>query len=150
MLTSASQWQSQKVMKQKQELTRNQRLVFETLVGAGTPLSAYALLDELRPEGLRAPLQIYRALEKLIEQGLVHRLETVNAFVACSRPHDHAHETVAFTICERCGRVEEFADGTVAHRLADLARDRKFRIARTTIELRGTCAGCLAPAGDLT
>ncbi|MCB1460156.1 MAG: transcriptional repressor, partial [Nitratireductor sp.] len=67
-------------------LTRNQLLVLNALVAAGGPLSAYGILDQLREEGFRAPLQVYRALEKLVDQGKVHRLESLNAFVACSHP----------------------------------------------------------------
>ena len=65
------------------KLTRNQQLVYDALTGADTPLSAYSLLDQLRESGFRAPLQVYRALEKLIELGQVHRLESINSFVAC-------------------------------------------------------------------
>jgi Fur family zinc uptake transcriptional regulator len=131
-------------MSDGQILTRNQKLVLEALSAAGSPLSAYALLDALRTDGIRAPLQIYRALEKLIELGLVHKLETVNAFVTCAHPHDHHSETTAFTICDNCGQVEEFTDAEVSKRLARHAQDRTFRVARTTIELRGTCGTCIA------
>lgn len=124
------------------KLTRNQALVFETLNREEGPLSAYTILDRLRAEGLRAPLQIYRALDKLLEHGMVHRLESINAFVACAHPHDHAHALTAFAICETCGRVEEFSDAVVEERLSIWARTHAFRPARTTIELRGACAAC--------
>jgi hypothetical protein len=68
------------------------------------PLSAYTILDQLRDQGFRAPLQVYRALDKLVEFGLVHRLESLNAFVACRHPDCEDHETIAFMICEKCGR----------------------------------------------
>ena len=125
------------------KLTRNQSLVFETLEKAGQPLSAYTILDQLRGAGLRAPLQVYRALEKLLEAGLVHRLESINAFVACAHPHPHAHGS-AFAICERCGRVDEFSDKMVAARLRDWSSEHGFRPSRTTIEIRGECATCSA------
>ncbi|MCG6113907.1 MAG: transcriptional repressor [Mesorhizobium sp.] len=125
------------------KLTRNQSLVFETLEKAGQPLSAYTILDQLRGAGLRAPLQVYRALEKLLEAGLVHRLESINAFVACAHPHPHAHGS-AFAICERCGRVDEFSDKMVEARLRDWSSEHGFRPARTTIEIRGECATCSA------
>ena len=67
----------------KSDLTKNQTLVMGALSQAKGPLSAYTILDELRDDGFRAPLQVYRALEKLVELGLVHRLESLNAFVAC-------------------------------------------------------------------
>lgn len=125
------------------DLTKNQRLVLNALTRTEGPASAYSLLDQLRGEGFRAPLQVYRALEKLIEYGLVHRLESLNSFVACAHPHDHKHGLVAFAICENCGQVEEFSDATVEKRLKGWANDHAFKLAKTTIELRGTCADCL-------
>ena len=71
-----------------QQLTKNQGLVFDVLSHSQGPLSAYTILDKLRDHGFRAPLQVYRALEKLLEFGLVHRLESINAFVACAHPHE--------------------------------------------------------------
>ena len=70
-------------------LTRNQLCVLERLEASSGPLSAYTLLDQLRENGFRAPLQVYRALDTLIKGGFVHRLESLNAFVACAEPHDH-------------------------------------------------------------
>ena len=125
------------------ELTRNQALVLNALTSSEGPASAYTLLDQLREHGFRAPLQVYRALEKLIEYGLVHRLESLSSFVACAHPHDHKHGPVAFAICETCGQVDEFSDAAIEKRLKNWAQDHSFTLAKTTIELRGTCAGCL-------
>ena len=125
------------------ELTRNQALVHDTLSKAEGPLSAYTILDRLRGDGFRAPLQVYRALEKLTGLGLVHRLESINAFVACAGEHRHDdHGLIAFAICERCGQVEEFADPEVCARLEGWAADNKFHVKKTTIEIRGECAAC--------
>jgi Fur family zinc uptake transcriptional regulator len=71
------------------------------------------LLDQLRDDGFRAPLQVYRALDTLMKGGLVHRLESLNAFVACAEPHDHSHRMTAFAICDTCGQVMEFSDHAV-------------------------------------
>ncbi|MCR4266113.1 Fur family transcriptional regulator [Nitratireductor sp. ZSWI3] len=124
------------------DLTRNQNLVMKALSSAEAPLSAYTILDRLRSDGLRAPLQVYRALDKLTEMGLVHRLESLNAFVACAHPHCHEQELIAFAICENCGKVEEFSDDTVKERLEGWARTHRFKAAKTTIEIRGDCGGC--------
>ena len=126
------------------ELTRNQALVFDTLSGSDGPLSAYSILDLLRGQGFRAPLQVYRALDKLIEFGMVHRLESLNAFVACSQPECDMHGTIAFAICQKCGQVSEFANDQVASLLADWAKSEHFQLKKTTIELRGLCQGCQA------
>ena len=124
------------------KLTRNQAFVFETLQNADSPLSAYTILDGLRDEGFRAPLQVYRALNKLVELGLVHRLESLNAFVACDHPDKDRHGTIAFAICEDCGQVDEFGDEQITARLADWATRENFYLDKTIIELRGTCQSC--------
>jgi Fur family zinc uptake transcriptional regulator len=128
------------------ELTRNQALVFGTLEEARAPLSAYTILDHLREQGFRAPLQVYRALDKLVELGMVHRLESMNAFVACTHPQCDDHGSTAFAICDDCGAVTEFSDDEIAERLAGWARAEGFRLKKTTIELRGRCRNCAAAA----
>lgn len=128
----------------RHDLTRNQTLVLDTLARADGPLSAYTILDRLRGDGFRAPLQVYRALEKLLGFGLVHRLESLNAFVACAHPHCHAQGLIAFAICEDCGQVDEFADAVVRERLGAWSADHGFRPEKTTIEIRGHCAACSA------
>jgi Fur family zinc uptake transcriptional regulator len=124
------------------DLTRNQELVLGTLAHASAPMSAYDILDKLRDDGLRAPLQVYRALEKLSERGLAHRLESLNAFVCCADAHCHESGSIAFAICEKCGRVEEFAERTVEQKLMGWSKGAGFTPSRMTIELRGICRGC--------
>jgi Fur family zinc uptake transcriptional regulator len=124
------------------DLTRNQELVLGTLAHASAPMSAYDILDKLRDDGLRAPLQVYRALEKLTERGLAHRLESLNAFVCCADAHCHESGSIAFAICEKCGRVEEFAERTVEQKLMGWSTGAGFTPSRMTIELRGICRGC--------
>lgn len=123
-------------------LTKNQLLVMNELSKAGGPLGAYAILDQLRDRGFRAPLQVYRALDKLVEAGMVHKLESLNAFVACRQPGCENHETNAFMICESCGQTTEISDTALAKRLKKLARDIEFALQETTIELRGICGSC--------
>lgn len=124
------------------DLTKNQALVLGALSRAEGPMSAYAILDNLRDDGFRAPLQVYRALEKLLAYGLVHRLESLNAFVACAHPHHHEAGLIAFAICEDCGRVDEFSDEIVEQRLGAWAGSTGFRPDKTTIEIRGHCGRC--------
>lgn len=128
------------------DLTRNQELVLGALNHSPAPLSAYDILDRLRGDGLRAPLQVYRALDKLIDYGLIHRLESLNAFVACAHPDCHDKGMAAFAICETCGSVTEFDDAVVESRLGAWARDNGFRSMKTTLEIRGLCQTCAAAA----
>lgn len=133
-------------MSARHDLTKNQSLVLQKLEHASGPLSAYTLLDQLREQGFRAPLQVYRALEGLIKQGYAHRLESMNAFVACSEPHDHDHRMIAFAICDTCGQVAEMSDHDMGHKLDDWVGSTGFSAKRAVIEFRGVCASCAAAA----
>jgi Fur family zinc uptake transcriptional regulator len=126
------------------DLTKNQALVMTALSQAKGPLSAYAILDELRDHGFRAPLQVYRALDKLMNVGLVHRLESLNAFVACQLPScgDRNVEAVVFAICERCGSVQELVSNSLVKAVKSVAHETGFSLSRSVIELRGMCASC--------
>ena len=126
-----------------EKLTKNQSLVFNTLTEADGPMSAYTILDALRDDGFRAPLQVYRALDKLIELGAIHKLESLNAFVACSQPSCDSHAFIAFTICEDCGSVEEVGDPHLEKQLSKLAKASKFQTKRSTLELHGSCSNCV-------
>ena len=133
-------------MAAREALTRNQICVLERLEASAGPLSAYTLLDQLREQGFRAPLQVYRALDTLIKGGFVHRLESLNAFVACAEPHDHSHDMTAFAICDRCGQVVEMSDHEVGEQLDRWVRSAGFAAKKAVIEFRGTCGKCLATA----
>ena len=130
----------------RDSLTRNQLLVLEKLEAAVGPLSAYTLLDLLRDDGFRAPLQVYRALDTLMKGGVVHRLESINALVACAEPHDHSHSMTAFAICDKCGQVAEFSDEVVGRQLDQWVGSTGFVAKKAVIEFRGTCGKCAAMA----
>lgn len=128
--------------------------IMEALEDAGRPMSAYDLLDKLRPTGVTAPLTVYRALDKLIAAGKVHRIESLNAFVACSHD-DHKHgapqeherqpqQVVAFIICDCCGQVDEFHDAELFGRLDGRLAARGFVPRSSALEVHGLCAGCAA------
>lgn len=121
-------------------LTANHRRVFDALRASDRPLTAYEILDRLRDVGITAPPTVYRALQRLIREGLAHRLESLNAFVACAHPsHDCA---AAFAICDSCGSVTEIADDGLDRQLVAWARQAAFSVESMTVELRGRCAAC--------
>nr|WP_181190658.1 transcriptional repressor [uncultured Martelella sp.] len=126
------------------KLTRNQSLVFDCLAGSDGPLSAYTILDRLRDHGFKAPLQVYRALDKLTDAGMVHRLESMNAYVACAHPDEDCthHGMTAFAICEGCGAVIEFHAHDIEDALVSLAKAKNFKPERMTVEMRGLCEAC--------
>ena len=139
-----NQLRMSKKSKQSPGLTNKQALVMNLLGKTKGPLSAYAILDQLHDFGFRGPVQVYRALEKLMELGLVHRLESLNAFVACQqRTCDHqSKKTIIFTICEICGSVQELVNTGLEHLVRSLEKDIDFLTNRSVIELKGICSTC--------
>jgi len=125
-------------------LTKNQKLVMNRLSHAKGALSAYTILDELRDHGFKAPLQVYRALDKLVEFGLVHRLESMNAFIACQHPacENVSEETAVFAICEKCGNVQELVNKNLLGAVESLAKEIDYALKQSVIELRGICSNC--------
>jgi len=122
-------------------LSETQRRALAALRGAGRPLTAYEVLDVLRRERpTAAPPTAYRALEKLIALGLAHRLESINAYVACCAQHDDG--TPLFAICDDCGLVDELPDAGAVQTLAACAEKSGFAAHKSVVELHGRCAGC--------
>ncbi len=120
------------------------KMIVEALRGVGRPVSAYELIEELRDQASLAPQTVYRSLDRLIAEGQAHRLESLNAFVACRHP---SHEgTAVFAICNDCGTVTEFDEAAAIERLAAWARKAKFAVEQMTLELRGRCRACVARA----
>ena len=125
-----------------QRLTPIRRQVLEALLASHKPLGAYEIIDELAKEMPRpAPITVYRALDFLMANGLVHRIESRNAYLACAHDHDQA-SLVAFLICERCGSVGEIPAAPVAQSLTAAARASGFVPKLSVVEITGTCAHC--------
>ena len=126
--------------KQQLKLSKNQALVFEALSEADQPVGAYDLLDKLRKYGLKAPLQIYRALDRLIELKVVHRLESLNAWTTCC---DANHESAPiFVICDDCGNVTEHIDSSLNLSLENISKKTGFVTEKPIIEIHGRCCDC--------
>ncbi|MCK8784479.1 transcriptional repressor [Roseomonas sp. NAR14] len=153
-------------LRQGGQLTELRRQVLGLVLDSEAPVGAYALLDRLR--GLRggaAPPTVYRALDFLLEHGLIHRVEKLNAFVGCAEAgHDHGHgdghrhdhardpgtdrrdHPTQFLICRRCGTAHELSDPAVTEALRRAAEGAGFAMARATVEIEGLCARCRADA----
>jgi Fur family zinc uptake transcriptional regulator len=124
-------------------LTPIRRRVLELVWASHEPVGAYGLLDRLGAEGTKAvPPTVYRALDFLLEQGLVHRLERLNAFVGCS--HRHGPHAAQFLICTGCRRVAELDDPAIGSALLKGAAARGFSVSRQTVEVEGLCPECRA------
>ncbi|MBX9758128.1 MAG: transcriptional repressor [Beijerinckiaceae bacterium] len=124
-------------------LTPGRRAILDMLCAAGKPLGAYEMIDRLVDgRGRRpAPISVYRALDYLLENGLVHRLATRNAFIACAHRHKASDPTV-FLICEACGRVDETTSSPVGAGLQALSSGLGFAAHAQVIEVSGLCAAC--------
>lgn len=127
-----------------QRLTEPRRRALEMLLRAGQPVKAYDLLPRFHAGGRAAkPPTVYRALEFLERHGLAHRIESLNAYVACRRVGEtHA---AAFLICDCCGATAE-VEPTATAEMDAIASDAGYRLTSVTIEAHGRCAACAADA----
>ena len=123
--------------------TEQRRRVYELIVRAGEPVTAYELLHRMGADGSHpAPPTVYRALDFLQAHGLVHRLASQSRFVACDHPENGAHGGV-FLVCGRCGQAVEWQDERVARAVARSAREAGFRLGGEVLpEVEGTCGDC--------
>lgn len=123
-------------------LTAQRRRVLAIVAERHGAVGAYEILDRLaEDEGRRpAPITVYRALDFLIEQGLIHRLASLNAYVAC--PHAAAEHGAQFLICKRCGVIAEMADAGVSRAIGDAASRQGFAVTAPVVEVSGLCPNC--------
>ncbi len=134
--------QAAQVCKRREaRLTRQRRRVLELMWTSHRPLGAYALLEELRREGLNAaPPTVYRALDFLMEHGLIHRIDSLNAYMGCSHPGEwHLGQ---FLICIACGNAAELNDPRIGRAIEESAAGLDFLVQRQTVEIGGLCARC--------
>ena len=123
----------------EQRLTPPRRRVLELLLEAGQPVKAYDLIAAYGQSGVPAkPPTVYRALEFLSQQGFAHRIESLNAYVACRRGEDG--HTAAFLICDCCGATREIA--SAANPIQALGEAAGYALTGVTIEAHGLCADC--------
>jgi len=126
------------------KLTELREAVLRLILAAGEPVGAYTLLDRLRAShGNAKPPTVYRALDFLLGQGLIHRVERLNAFVGCMEEGARAHPA-QFLICGQCGQVKELEDAAVQASIGAASRQAGFTPKRVTVEVEGTCARCAA------
>lgn len=123
-------------------LTPLRRRVLELVWSNHKPHGAYALLEALERESDRkiAPLTVYRALDFLVEQGLAHRIESLNAYLGCCAPGEG--HSAQFLVCERCGCAQEIDDPAISAAVTTAVAARGFAVRRQTIEISGVCRVC--------
>ncbi len=129
-------------MVQAQILSRNQQIVLDIIERAKSPLKAYSILFNVQKKGINAPQQIYRALDKLIEMGKIHKIESKNAFVACRNSNCEISKATAFSICESCEVVDEIIDTKLSKYLSNFNNKKGMKYKRFNLEFFGLCKKC--------
>lgn len=125
-----------------QRLTPIRRQILQALLSSHRPLGAYEIIDRLKHDDVATPaITVYRTLDFLREQGLVHRIESRNAFIACIHRHD-AGDPVVFLLCDQCGAVGEAGSEQLAGAVKAAARAAGFTPKTPVIEIAGICAHC--------
>jgi len=122
-----------------ERMTSSRLRTYELILEAAGPIKAYDVIDRFHPDGAAKPPTVYRALSFLEQMGLIHRIESLNAFVACDT-RDHKH-TAGFLLCDCCGQSVEIAIPAMPEIEANAASNG-FRVAHITLEARGLCHAC--------
>ena len=129
-------------MVETQLLSKNQQIVLEIIERAKEPLKAYSILFNVQKKGINAPQQIYRALDKLIEIGKIHKIESKNAFVACKNANCEVSKATAFSICESCEKIEELNDLKLSKYLSSYSDKTGMKYKKYNLEFFGLCKHC--------
>lgn len=128
-------------LKRNQRFTALRKQVLFLICRAEQPLGAYALLDLMKESGRSAaPPTVYRALDFLQEQGLVHRLASNNTYIACAHPQQQ-HEAV-FLVCRQCGFTQELHTSGIYHAVELKANQVNFKVEHASVEVTGLCVQC--------
>ena len=125
-----------------ENLTKNQKTVLDILESASEPLKAYTILFDIQKKGIKSPLQVYRALDKLIEIGKVHKIESRNSYVACKHEGCNAKTSTSFLICENCDSVTELTVNNLISYFSKQAEKNNFNYKKHNLEIFGLCENC--------
>ena len=126
----------------KDSLTKNQQIVLNLLEKSKEPLKAYTILSGTKNNGITAPTQVYRALDKLIEIGKVHKIESRNSYIACEHKNCNSSTSTSFLICETCDQVSELTQKNLPSYFAKQSEQADFKYAKHNLEIYGVCKDC--------
>jgi Fur family zinc uptake transcriptional regulator len=129
-------------MYKENNLSKNQQIIFDLIDKSSEPLKAYTILFSVQKKGIKAPPQVYRALDKLVETGKIHKIESKNAFVACRNSNCDISKTTAFSICESCEMVDEINDAKLTKYLTNFSDKKGTKYKRFNLEFFGLCKKC--------
>ena len=132
-------------MNHKEEfLSKNQQIIFDFIEKAKEPLKAYSILFNVQKKGIKAPLQVYRALDKLVEIGKIHKIESRNAFIACKNSNCEVSNATIFSICNKCENVSEINNPKLSKYLTNFEDDTGMQYNKYNLEFFGLCKKCKA------
>ena len=129
-------------MHKENNLSKNQKIIFDLIHKSSEPLKAYTILFNVQKKGIKAPPQVYRALDKLVEIGKIHKIESKNAFVACRNSDCEISKATAFSICESCEVVDEISDVKLSRYLSSFNHKKGMKFKRFNLEFFGLCQKC--------
>ena len=121
-------------MHKENNLSKNQQIIFDLIDKSPEPLKAYTILYNVQKKGINAPPQVYRALDKLVEIGKIHKIESKNAFVACKNSDCEISKATAFSICESCEVVDEISDVKLSKYLSSFNHKKGMKFKRFNLE----------------
>ena len=127
---------------QKHSLSKNQKIIFDLIDKSSQPLKAYSILFNVQKKGIKAPLQVYRALDKLVEIGKIHKIESRNAFIACQNSSCQISNATAFSICESCEKVTEISNSNLSKYLSNIKDKDGMKFTKYNLEFFGLCKKC--------
>ena len=129
-------------MNKENNLSKNQKIIFDLIHKSPEPLKAYTILFNVKKKGIKAPPQVYRALDKLVEIGKIHKIESKNAFVACKNSDCEISKATTFSICESCEVVDEISDVKLSKYLSSFNHKKGMKFKRFNLEFFGLCKKC--------
>ena len=126
-------------MHKENNLTKNQQIIYDLIDKSPEPLKAYSILFNVQKKGIKAPLQVYRALDKLVEMGKIHKIESRNAFIACQNSSCQVSKATAFSICEMCEKITEISSSSLSKYLANFKDKDGMKYSKYNLEFFGLC-----------
>ena len=125
-----------------ENLSKNQQIVLNIIEKAKGPVKAYSILNNVQKKGINAPLQVYRALDKLIKIGKIHKVESRNAFIACKNTNCEVSNATAFSICQACEKVTEIVNSKLSKYLKSFQDSTGMKYKKYNLEFFGLCQKC--------
>jgi Fur family zinc uptake transcriptional regulator len=129
-------------MEKEHNLSKNQKIIFDIIDKSGGPMKAYSILFDVQKKGIKAPLQVYRALDKLVAIGKIHKIESRNAFIACQNSCLQISKATAFSICESCEQVSEISNNKLSKYLSNFVDETGMKFTKYNLEFFGLCKKC--------